>query len=108
MPFQYTPTSKPGATSPKFKDEVCFGEDLSDELYMDRISLQWLINAYKNNSKQPFWTMNGKKLWIDQLSGTSELRKQIEAGWSEERIKATWQKDLEEFKKVRVKYLLYK
>lgn len=107
MPFQYTPVSKPGATSPKFKDEVCYGEDLSDELYMDEISLQWLITAYKNNTKQPFWTLNGKKLWIDQLSGTADLRKQIEAGWSEERIKATWQKDLEDFKKVRAKYLIY-
>lgn len=107
MPFEYTPTSKPGATSPKFKDEVCYGEDLSQEPYMNEISLKWLINAYKNNTKQPFWTLNGKKLWIDQLSGTPELRKQIEAGWTEDRIKATWQKDLEEFKKVRAKYLLY-
>ena len=51
--------------------------------------------------------MNGKKLWIDQLSGTDELRKQIEAGLSEEEIKATWQKDLEAFKKIRAKYLIY-
>lgn len=107
MPFEYTPTSMPGATSPKFKDEVCYGEDLSQEPYMKEISLKWLINAYKNNTKQPFWTLNGKKLWIDQLSGTPELKKQIEAGWSEERIKATWQKDLEEFKIVRAKYLIY-
>ena len=107
MPFTYTPTSKPGATSPKFKDEVCFGENLVEEPFMNEISLKWLINAYNNNTKQPFWTLNGKKLWIDQLSGTAELRKQIEAGWSEEQIKATWQKDLEEFKNVRAKYLIY-
>ena len=107
MPYSYTPISRPGATSPKFKDEVCYGEDLSNEPYMNEISLKWLINAYRNNTKQPFWTLNGKKLWIDQLSGTSDLRKQIEAGWSEDRIKATWQKDLEEFKKVRAKYLIY-
>lgn len=107
MPFEYKPISRPGATSPKFKDEVCYGEDLSQKPYMSEISLKWLINAYKNNTKQPFWTLNGKKLWIDQLSGTADLRKQIEAGWSEDRIKATWQKDLEEFKKVRVKYLIY-
>ena len=107
MPFQYTPISKPGATSPKFKDEVCYGEDLSDVPYQSSINLKWLINAYKNNTKQPFWTMNGKKLWIDQLSGTDELRKQIEAGLSEEEIKATWQKDLEAFKKIRAKYLIY-
>lgn len=107
MPFQYTPISKPGATSPKFKDQVCYGEDLSDAPYQSSINLKWLINAYKNNTKQPFWTMNGKKLWIDQLSGTDELRKQIEAGLSEEEIKATWQKDLEAFKKIRAKYLIY-
>jgi len=107
MPFEYKPTSMPGATSPKFKDEICYGENLTEEPYMNEISLKWLINAYNNNTKQPFWTLNGKKLWIDQLSGTPELRKQIEAGWSEERIKATWQKGLEEFKIVRAKYLIY-
>ena len=108
MPYQYTPVSKPGATSPKFKDEICFGENLSEVPYQSAINLSWLINAYKNNTKQPFGTMNGKKLWIDQLSGTDELRKQIEAGLSEKEIKATWKKDLENFKKIRSKYLIYK
>ena len=108
MPFQYTPISKPGASNPKFKDQVCFGEDLSEVPYQSAINLKWLINAYKNNTKQPFWTMNGKKLWIDQLSGTDELRKQIETGLSEEEIKATWQKELETFKTIRAKYLIYK
>lgn len=108
MPFQYTPISKPGASNPKFKDQVCFGEDLSEVPYQSAINLKWLINAYKNNTKHPFWTMNGKKLWIDQLSGTDELRKQIETGLSEEEIKATWQKELETFKTIRAKYLIYK
>ena len=108
MPYQYTPVSKSGATSPKFKDEVCYGEDLTDVPYQSEINLKWLITAYKNNTKQPFWTMNGKKLWIDQLSGTDELRKQIEKGMTAEQIKATWQKDLEAFKKIRSKYLIYK
>lgn len=107
MPYKYTPISKPGATSPKFKDEVCFGEDLSDVPYQNEINLKWLINAYKKNTKQPFWTKNGSKLWIDQLAGTDELRKQIEQGWTEKQIKATWQKDLESFKKIRAKYLIY-
>jgi uncharacterized protein YbbC (DUF1343 family) len=108
MPYQYTPISRPGATSPKFKDEVCYGENLSEVEFQSSINLKWLINAYKNNTKQPFWTLNGKKLWIDQLAGTDELRKQIEAGLSEEEIKATWQEDLEAFKKIRAKYLIYK
>ena len=108
MPYHYTPVSKSGAASPKFKDEVCYGEDLTNVPYQSEINLKWLITAYKNNTKQPFWTMNGKKLWIDQLSGTDELRKQIEKGMTAEQIKATWQKDLEAFKKIRSKYLIYK
>lgn len=107
MPYSYTPKSMPGAKEPKFKNEVCYGEDLSNAPFQTRINLQWLITAYKNNTKQPFWTYNGKKLWIDQLAGTDELRKQIEAGKTEEQIRATWKADLEQFKHVRKKYLLY-
>ena len=107
MPYQYTPISKAGATSPKFKDEVCFGEDLSKVAYQNGINLEWLIKAYKNNTKQPFWTKNGSKLWIDQLAGTDELRKQIEQGWTEKQIKETWKNDLDNFKYIREKYLIY-
>lgn len=107
MPYQYTPISRPGAKEPKFKNQVCYGEDLTSAPYQTRINLQWLINAYKNNTKQPFWTYNGKKLWIDQLAGTDQLRKQIEAGKTEDEIRATWKADLDQFKQVRKKYLIY-
>ena len=35
------------------------------------------------------------------------LQKQIEQGMTNEEIKATWQDDLENFKKIREKYLIY-
>ena len=107
MPFEYTPVSKPGAAEPKFKNQVCYGEDLRETKRLDAINLEWLIKAYQNNSKQPFWTKNGNKLWIDQLSGTDELRKQIEQGWTAEQIKATWEEELTRFKLIREKYLIY-
>ena len=107
MPFEYTPVSKPGAAEPKFKNQVCYGEDLRETERLDAINLEWLIKAYQNNSKQPFWTKNGNKLWIDQLSGTDELRKQIEQGWTAEQIKATWEEELTRFKLIREKYLIY-
>ena len=40
-------------------------------------------------------------------AGTALLQKQIEKGLTEEEIKATWQPQLEEFKKIRAKYLIY-
>ena len=45
--------------------------------------------------------------FFEKLAGTKELRKQIQQEWSEADIKATWKKDIESFKKVRKKYLLY-
>lgn len=108
MPYQYTPISRKGASDPKFKDQLCFGENLSETPYLNAIDLSWLIRAYTQNTLANFWTKNGKNYWIDQLSGTDELRLQIEKGWSEEQIKATWQEGLNNFRQVRQKYLLYK
>ena len=107
MPFEYTPISRAGATDPKFKNQLCYGEDLRETPYQNEINLTWLIKAYKANTKEVFWTKNGTKLWIDQLAGTDELRKQIEAGWTAEQIKETWQEDLINFKNIRSNYLIY-
>jgi uncharacterized protein YbbC (DUF1343 family) len=41
------------------------------------------------------------------LSGTTALRQQIESGLSESAIRASWQPDLNKFKAIRKKYLLY-
>ncbi len=45
--------------------------------------------------------------YFDLLAGTDNLRKQILNGESIEEIKISWKTDLEKFKKIRVKYLLY-
>ncbi len=45
--------------------------------------------------------------YFEKLAGTDKLRKQIEKGLTEEEIRETWQEDIEGFKKIRKKYLLY-
>ena len=49
-----------------------------------------------------------KSNFFDKLAGTDEIRKMIIAGKSEEEIKASYAKELEVFKIIRQKYLLYK
>ena len=49
-----------------------------------------------------------KSNFFDKLAGTNEVRKMIVSGKTEEEIRASYQKDLEEFKVKRKKYLLYK
>lgn len=108
MPYQFTPQSNAAASNPRFKGEVCYGEDLSKEAFLSEINLNWLINAHQNyTGKDPFWIKQSGKYWIDILAGTDELRKQIDQGMTQENIKGTWQNDLAQFKKIRAKYLLY-
>lgn len=46
--------------------------------------------------------------FFDKLAGTKELKKQIQQRWSEADIRDSWQPELDNFKKTRKKYLLYK
>lgn len=108
MPYQFIPKPNSGAKSPRFGGQVCYGEDLSDVPFLEGIKLEWLIRAYQNyEGKEPFFIKQAGEFWIDKLAGTNLLREQIEQGMTETEIKATWQADLEQFRQIRKKYLLY-
>jgi uncharacterized protein YbbC (DUF1343 family) len=44
---------------------------------------------------------------FDKLAGTTNLKRQIMEGISEDEIRKTWEPALSEYKKMRKKYLLY-
>lgn len=102
--FTYTPQPNFGSKNPKEKGKKCYGKDLSTFPRMREVSLKWLIDAYVNcTDKSLFFNTSG----FTRHAGTESLQKQIESGLSEAQIKATWQKDLEAFKQIREKYLMY-
>lgn len=107
--FSFTPRPEPGATDPKFNGQTCYGYLVATNIQealkkVDRkIQLKWVQRAYELfPDKGKFFNPH-----FDRLAGTDELRKEIENGWSEERIRKTWQPGLRKFEKVRKKYLLY-
>lgn len=107
--FSFTPVSTPGAKNPPFLGVKCFGTDLrhaiTSRIVPDpKINLEWLIRAYNDYpDKNDFFTS-----YFDVLAGGPVLREQISAGMTADEIRKSWRKDLEEFKKIRKKYLLYK
>ncbi len=108
--FSFTPVSRQGASSPKLLGEVCYGMDLTsvsvDEMMnTGKLDIQYLIEMYRifQEMNQPFFIENAH---FDRLAG-QELKKQIRNGLTQEDIRASWEDGLEEFKKVREKYLLY-
>lgn len=57
--------------------------------------------------KEPPYEYEYKNLPFDTLAGNSKLRTLIEKGASLQEIELSWQKEQDEFKKIREKYLLY-
>jgi len=108
--YSFTPQPMDGAKYPKHDGKTCRGFDLTQlslkALKAEKgLNLSYLINAYQNMPKSEEFFL--KSLFFDKLAGGSKLRKQIIAGKSEAEIKATWQRGLNKFKKIRAKYLLY-
>ncbi|WP_044122216.1 exo-beta-N-acetylmuramidase NamZ family protein [Segatella baroniae] len=106
--YSFTPESRPGAKDPPQRGKRCYGRDLSslDEAAVRRqgLDLSYLVEAYRNlNIGDRFFTP-----FFEKLIGVDYVRQMIEAGNDAEDIKAKWQRDVENFKKQRHKYLLYK
>lgn len=104
--FTFTPVSLPGFDkSPLQKDKLCYGYDLRNIEFDQGLTLSYLIDFYNKSGLGTAFFKSPK--FMDLLSGTNKLQKQIVAGESEESIRKTWQKDLDEYKQMRKKYLLY-
>ncbi|MCB0450168.1 MAG: DUF1343 domain-containing protein [Confluentibacter sp.] len=101
--YSFTPKPNEGAKQPPYQDTMCFGMNLTNENTLNRLRLDWLISAYKNTkNKSDFFTA-----FFTKLAGTKKLQQQIEAGLSEETIRASWQQGLDTFKKTRNNYVIY-
>jgi uncharacterized protein YbbC (DUF1343 family) len=105
--FSFKPISREGAKHPKHENKTCYGVDLSGEPIgiNDGINLNYILDAYRHYPYKKRFFLKSK--FIDKLSGSSNLRKQIMAGESAKSIKASWQKGLANFKAIRQNYLIY-
>ena len=105
--FVFTPVSKEGAKYPKHKNKRCYGVDLGATLVDEYsgIDLGYLIDAYRNYPHKTKFFL--KNRFFDKLAGSNSLRTQIQAGLSEEQIKKSWKKNLNDFRAIRQKYLQY-
>lgn len=101
--FSYIPQPNFGSKHPKFNGTLCYGVDLSKTKRLEQVNLEWLIDAYsKTPVENKFF---GSSFTIH--AGTQLLQQQIESGLSASQIRESWKEGLDDFKKIRAKYLLY-
>ncbi len=106
--FTFKPRSMPGAKNPPLLGKLCQGVDLrnipdSVAIYKG-VDLSYIIDAYNSMTvgKDRFFSS-----FFDKLIGNRNVRKMIERGESAEKIRSTWQNELEAYKALRLKYLIY-
>ena len=107
--YTFTPQSMEGASKPMFEGEKCRGLDLTEFAHdyannTPQLHLEWLIDAYQQLTGKNYLFF---KKYFNNLAGDNILIQQIENGKSAEGIRASWVPDLEKFKAIREKYLIY-
>lgn len=110
--FSFKPRSLKGSDkNPLHKNRNCYGIDLRTSSQIPQgFSLQYVLQFYKAyqaytpNAGKSFFT---RPKWFDLLMGTSQVRLDILQGKTEQQIRSDWKKDLEKYKTMRKKYLLY-
>ena len=100
--FGFIPIKIKGVSeNPPYKNKKCYGKKV--QIQSKDIDLQYLIemyDAYKN--KEEFFNP-----MFDLLAGNKKLKEQIKQNINQEKIKQGWQKDLQDYLKIRNKYLMY-
>ncbi len=105
--FTFTPKSSPTALKPKFMDQKCYAlnlqEDAAKILEKKQINIGWLVQFSRYAKDKPDFFNS----LFNRLAGSDELQKDLMKFKPEDAIRQSWQKDLEKFKTIRAKYLLY-
>lgn len=107
--YTFTPESRSGASKPLLEGQRCRGLDLTEYAHdyvnnPKQLQLEWLIEAYQQLSEKNYLFFTK---YFNNLAGDSLLKQQIENEKSADGIRASWVDDLENFKVVRRKYLIY-
>ncbi len=106
--FSFTPTPNAGSKNPPHNGALCYGVDLrevaDEEIWAEGVNIGYIVDAYHNLAMgEAFF-----KPMFEKLIGVAWVREMIVAGATAEEIEARWAEDVEEFKELRKRYLLYK
>lgn len=110
----FTPRATALSKNPKYVNQTCYGEDYTGNRQLmayifkngtvihGKINIEKLKVFYERFNHNDFFDKN-----FNYHAGNSTLQEQIKNNVSKNEIRQSWQKDLEAFKLIRKKYLLY-
>lgn len=104
--FQFVPVEIPGvALDPINMNKTCYGIDLRELATVPNFTLQYFLDFYRKFEFESDF-INREK-WFDTLAGTPVLLQKIREGLTEKEILQTFEPEINRYKEIRKKYLLY-
>ena len=101
--YEFTPQPNEGAKYPKYQDKLCYGMDLSETKRLNRLDLNYLIEAYQaTENKDEFFNA-----FFTKLAGTKSLQEQIESRHTAYELRKNWVRGLQAYDAMRQEYLIY-
>ena len=105
--FEFTPEPNAGSKTPPHSGKLCYGVDLrkvaDEDIWREGVNLEYIIDAYRDlNIGDKFFTP-----MFEKLIGVDYVREMIKEGRTAKEIEAQWQEELEVYKELRKRYLIY-
>ena len=101
--YKFIPKKNNGSKYPKHENVLCFGKKLTKVERLNKFNLSFILDAFSETSGKNVFFNN----YFIKLAGTKDLQAQIINGFTENQIIQSWQKKLDIYKKMRMKYLVY-
>ena len=105
--FSFTPQPNAGSKTPPHNGKLCYGVDLrgvaDEDIWREGLNLEYVIDAYSDlQLGDKFFTP-----MFEKLIGVGYVREMIKSGYTADQIEAQWQEELDEYRVLRRKYLIY-
>lgn len=106
--FVFVPRTAEGHRAPLYSDKECHGKDLTEYAHRYRnnekkLNLSWILDARKQLKDDEKFFNN----YFIKLVGVNDLQQKINSGMSEDEIRSSWQTGIDNYLKIREKYLIY-
>lgn len=106
--FVFVPHTSEGRNAPLYSDKACHGKNLVEYAHSygkngKKLNLTWILDARRQfDDDTKFFNA-----YFIKLAGVSDLQQKIDSALSEDEIRLSWQDGINNYLKIREKYLIY-
>ena len=106
--FNFTPRTAEGHRAPLYADKECHGKNLVEYAHRynkneKKLNLSWILDARRQLKDNEKFFNN----YFIKLVGVADMQQKIDSAFTEDEIRSSWKDGIDNYLKIREKYLIY-